>query len=61
MRRVSFRTLVLLIELLAFVVAYQCLDRAALVKADAIWLAANADPAVCPQPDVEPNGPEEPA
>jgi hypothetical protein len=39
MRRVSVRTLVLLMELLAFVVAYQCLDWTKPAKADVIWLA----------------------
>lgn len=41
MRRVSVRTLVLLMELLAFVVAYQCLDWTKPAKADVIWLAAD--------------------
>ena len=39
MQRVSVRTLVLLLELLAFVLAYQCHNEAPPAKADVVWLA----------------------
>ena len=39
MQRVSVRTLVLLLELLAFVLAYQCHNETPSAKADVVWLA----------------------
>lgn len=41
MQRVSLRTLVLVLELLAAVVGFQCVTAARPAKADAIWLAGN--------------------
>ena len=44
MQRVSGRTLVLLLELLAAVVAFQYLAAARTAKADAVWLAGDGAP-----------------
>jgi hypothetical protein len=40
--RVSVRTLVLMLELLAAVVGFQCVTAARPAKADAVWLAGDA-------------------
>ena len=49
MRRVSIRTLLLLLELLAFVLAYQCQNWTPPAKADAVWLAEEP---LAPQPEI---------
>jgi hypothetical protein len=54
MSRVSLRTLVLLVELLVAVVAFQYLAAVRTAKADAIWLAG--DCIALTQPAVEPAG-----
>ncbi|HNS22088.1 MAG TPA: hypothetical protein PKH24_16410 [Sedimentisphaerales bacterium] len=41
MKRVSIRTLALMVELLLAVVAIQCLSSVRPVKASAVWLAGN--------------------
>jgi hypothetical protein len=40
-QRVTIRTLVLMLELLAAVVGFQCVTAARPAKADALWLAGN--------------------
>lgn len=54
MQRVSMRTLVLMLELLAAVVAFQYMTAARTAKADAVWLAG--DCIALTQPAVEPAG-----
>jgi hypothetical protein len=54
MSRVSMRTLVLMLELLVAVVAFQYLAAVRPAKADAIWLAG--DCITLAQPAVEPAG-----
>jgi hypothetical protein len=54
MPRVSMRTLVLMLELLIAVVAFQYLAAVRTAKADAIWLAG--DCITLAQPAVEPAG-----
>jgi hypothetical protein len=49
MQRVSMRTLVLMLELLAAVVGFQCITVARPAKADAVWLAGNCGAVAAPQ------------
>jgi hypothetical protein len=55
MQRVSMRTLVLLLELLAAVVAFQYLAAVRTAKADAVWLAG--DCSAGPSSTAEPTEP----
>jgi len=54
MRRVTGKTLVLLVQLLMAVVAYQCLALATPTQAGPVWLDDE------PAPPVDPNEPAEP-
>ncbi len=58
MKRVSVRTLLLLVELLIAVTAYQFLVRAAPVQASAVWLDDDSDEPVDPNVPDEPENPE---
>jgi len=51
MQKVTLRTLALLLELLAAVVAFQCVTAVRTAKADAVWLAGNAPGLVLPLVD----------
>jgi hypothetical protein len=56
MQRVSIRTLVLVLELLAAVVGFQCVTAARPAQAGAVWLAGNGS-AVAQSPALQIDGP----